>query len=74
MLDEMAPGSLAEWLIIATIAIIGWALSKDITRVRGTLIELEGSLMSLESDVAEIRDRVVGEKGEEYDELFPENK
>ena len=71
MLDEMAPGSLAEWLIIATIAIIVWALGKDITRAHTALIALHDTLMSLESDVAEIRDRVVGEKGEEYDDLYP---
>ena len=56
-----------DWLIlgvIGAIAIIGWALSKDIARAHGTLIELHQTLMSLESDVAEIRGRVVGEKDE----------
>ena len=61
---------LVEWLIIGAIVIMGWALSHDITKARSTLIELHQTLMSLESDVAEIRGRVVGEKDElDYEEL-----
>ena len=62
-----------DWLIlgvIGVIAIMGWALSKDITRAHGTLIELHQTLMSLESDVADIRARVVGEKDElDYEDV-----
>ena len=65
-----------DWLILGVIVVIvlmGWALSYDISRAHGTLIGLHDTLMSLESDVAEIRGQVVGEKGENYGELFPEN-
>ena len=65
-----------DWLIlgvIGVIAIMGGLLSKDIARAHTTLIALHDTLMSLESDVAEIRDQVVGEKEENYGELFPEN-
>lgn len=65
-----------EWLIIGVIAIIAlmaWGLGKDITNAHSTLIALHQTLMSLESDVAEIRDRVVGEKDENYGEPFPED-
>ena len=50
-----------DWLILGVIvvlALMAWALGNDITKAHRTLIELHQTLRSLESDVAQIRDRV----------------
>ena len=49
---------MAEWFIFGAVVFIGWALSHDIAKARGTLIALNQTLTALKADVAAIRDQV----------------
>ena len=61
-----------DWLIlgvIVAIAIMGWALGRDIIGAHSTLVSLDYTLTRIAEDVETIRDKVM--IVDKYDDLFP---